>query len=132
MPLEAAYSGDSLRITVNGKQLDVRVPKGIRPGQVIRLAGQGNHGGNLLLEVEYAAHPQFEVDGRNILYTLPLTPWQPRWAPASACRPWVVRWNSRFRPIPMPAASCLRGRGLPGNGRRPDRRNRDRGPGCDR
>jgi curved DNA-binding protein len=30
VPLEAAYSGDSLRITVNGKQLDVRVPKGIR------------------------------------------------------------------------------------------------------
>ena len=76
VPLEAAYKGDQLRITVNGKQLDVRVPKGIRPGQVIRLAGQGNHGGNLLLEVEYAAHPQFEVDGRNILYTLPVTPWQ--------------------------------------------------------
>lgn len=74
VPLEAAYNGDSLRITVNGKQLDVRVPKGIRPGQVIRLAGQGNHGGNLLLEVEYAAHPQFEVDGRNILYTLPGNP----------------------------------------------------------
>jgi curved DNA-binding protein len=35
---------------------------------VIRLAGQGKHG-DLLLEIEYAAHPQFEVDGRNISYT---------------------------------------------------------------
>src|SRR3546814_8897524 len=54
----------------------VRVPKGIRPGQVIRLAGQGTRGGNLLLEIEYAAHPQFEVDGRNIIYTLPVAPWE--------------------------------------------------------
>ncbi|MBD7955839.1 DnaJ domain-containing protein [Stenotrophomonas sp. Sa5BUN4] len=76
VPLEAAYNGDTLRITVNGRQLDVRVPKGIKPGQVIRLGGQGTDGGNLLLEVEYAAHPQFEVDGRNILYTLQVTPWQ--------------------------------------------------------
>ncbi|WP_295960271.1 DnaJ C-terminal domain-containing protein [uncultured Xanthomonas sp.] len=76
VPLEAVYAGDSVRITINGKQLDVRVPKGVRPGQVIRLGGQGNGGGNLLLEIEYAAHPQFEVDGRNILYTLQVTPWQ--------------------------------------------------------
>ncbi|UYK79780.1 DnaJ domain-containing protein [Xanthomonas sacchari] len=76
VPLEAVYAGDSVRITINGKQLDVRVPKGVRLGQVIRLGGQGNGGSNLLLEIEYAAHPQFEVDGRNILYTLQVTPWQ--------------------------------------------------------
>ncbi|WP_369933814.1 DnaJ C-terminal domain-containing protein [Xanthomonas tesorieronis] len=76
VPLEAVYAGDNVRITINGRQLDVRVPKGVRPGQVIRLSGQGNGGSNLLLEIEYAAHPQFEVDGLNILYTLPVTPWQ--------------------------------------------------------
>ena len=76
VPLEAAYKGDTLRITVDGRQLDVRVPKGIRPGQVIRLAGQGSGGGNLMLEVEYAAHPQFEVDGRNIIHILPVAPWE--------------------------------------------------------
>src|SRR3546814_7839756 len=26
--------------------------------------------------IEYAAHPQFEVDGRNIIYTLPVAPWE--------------------------------------------------------
>jgi len=76
VPLEAVYRGDSVRITLNGRQLDVKVPRGIRAGQAIRLAGQGNGGGNLLLEIEYLAHPQFEVDGRNILYTLPVQPWQ--------------------------------------------------------
>ncbi|WP_312647729.1 DnaJ C-terminal domain-containing protein [Stenotrophomonas sp.] len=116
VPLEAAYNGDSLRITVNGKQLDVRVPKGIRPGQVIRLAGQGNQGGNLLLEVEYAAHPQFEVDGRNILYTLPVTPWQ-----AALGTSISVPTLGGAVELKIPADSDagrklrLRGRGLPGN-----------------
>src|SRR5690606_12327045 len=76
VPLEAVYRGDSVRIGVNGKTLEVRVPKGVRPGQAIRLARQGSHGGDLLLEIEYAAHPQFEVDGRNIIYVLPVAPWE--------------------------------------------------------
>lgn len=76
IPLEAAYRGDSVRITVNGRTLEVRVPKGVRPGQVVRLGGQGEQGGNLLLEIEYAAHPRFEVDGRNVIYSLPVAPWE--------------------------------------------------------
>ena len=75
VPLEAVYAGGNIRIGVNGRTLDVRVPKGIKPGQVIRLGGQGAHG-DLLLEIEYAAHPQFEVDGRNIVHMLPVAPWE--------------------------------------------------------
>ena len=74
--LENVYRGDSVRVGVNGKTFEVRVPKGVRPGQVIRLAKQGSQGGDLLLEIEYAAHPKFEVDGRNIIYTLPVAPWE--------------------------------------------------------
>lgn len=116
VPLEAAYKGDTLRITVNGRQLDVRVPKGIRPGQVIRLAGQGSGGGNLMLEVEYAAHPQFEVDGRNILYTLQVTPWQ-----AALGTSISVPTLGGAVELKVPADSeagrklRLRGRGLPGS-----------------
>jgi curved DNA-binding protein len=116
VPLEAAHTGDSLRINVNGKQLDVRVPKGIRPGQVIRLTGQGTGGGNLLLEVEYAEHPQFEVDGRNILYTLQVTPWQ-----AALGTSISVPTLGGSVELKVPAQSDagrklrLRGRGLPGN-----------------
>jgi curved DNA-binding protein len=116
VPLEAAYQGDSLRINVGGKQLDVRVPKGIRPGQVIRLTGQGTGGGNLLLEVEYAEHPQFEVDGRNILYTLQVTPWQ-----AALGTSISVPTLGGAVDLKVPAESDagrklrLRGRGLPGN-----------------
>ena len=115
VPLEAAYKGDSLRITVGGRQLDVRVPKGIRPGQVIRLAGQGSGGGNLMLEVEYAEHPQFEVDGRNILYILQVTPWQ-----AALGTSISVPTLGGAVELKVPADSDsgrklrLRGRGLPG------------------
>ncbi|NIJ81091.1 DnaJ C-terminal domain-containing protein [Xanthomonas cannabis] len=115
VPLEAVHSGDSVRITINGKQLDVRVPKGVQPGQVIRLSGQGNGGGNLLLEIEYAAHPQFEVDGRNILYTLQVMPWQ-----AALGTTISVPTLGGSVELKVPADSDagrklrLRGRGLPG------------------
>ncbi|QOY61832.1 DnaJ domain-containing protein [Lysobacter sp. H21R4] len=74
--LETVYAGDTVRVSVHGKTLDVKIPKGIGPGQVIRLAGQGANGGALLLEIEYSAHPQFEVDGRNIIHVLPIAPWE--------------------------------------------------------
>ncbi|PKV12733.1 DnaJ domain-containing protein [Xanthomonas prunicola] len=115
VPLEAVHSGDSVRITINGKQLDVRVPKGVQPGQVIRLSGQGNGGGNLLLEIEYAAHPHFEVDGRNILYTLQVMPWQ-----AALGTTISVPTLGGSVELKVPADSDagrklrLRGRGLPG------------------
>jgi curved DNA-binding protein len=115
VPLEAVYAGDSVRITVNGRQLDVRVPKGVKPGQAIRLSGQGNGGGNLLLEIEYAAHPQFEVDGQNILYTLQVTPWQ-----AALGTSISVPTLGGAVELKVPAESDagrklrLRGRGLPG------------------
>ncbi|ALN91695.1 DnaJ C-terminal domain-containing protein [Lysobacter gummosus] len=112
--LETVFEGGSVRISVNNKTLDVRVPKGIRPGQLIRLAGQGTHG-DLLLEIEYAAHPQFEVDGRNIIHVLPLAPWE-------AALGATISVPTLGGPVELkiPANSeagrklRLRGRGLPG------------------
>lgn len=114
VPLEAIHDGSTVRIAINGKSLDVRIPKGIRPGQMIRLAGQGTHG-DLLLEIEYAAHPQFEVDGRNIIYVLPVAPWE-------AALGATVSVPTLGGPVDLkiPADSeagrklRLRGRGLPG------------------
>lgn len=115
VPLEAVYGGDTLRITVNGKQLDVKVPKGIRQGQVIRLGGQGSGGGNLLLEVEYASHPQFEVDGRNILYTLPVMPWQAALGTSISVPTLGGSVELKIPPDSEAGRKLrLRGRGLPG------------------
>lgn len=115
IPLESVYSGGSVRISVNGRTLDVRVPKGIKPGQSIRLARQGNGGGDLLLEIEYAAHPRFEVDGRNVIHALPVAPWE-------AALGATISVPTLGGPVDLkiPADSeagrklRLRGRGLPG------------------
>lgn len=74
--LETVYTGGKQRISVHGRVLEVRIPKGILQGQQIRLAGQASGGGDLLLDVAYRAHPQFEVDGREVRVKLKLTPWQ--------------------------------------------------------
>ena len=115
VPLESVYSGGSVRISVNGRTLDVRVPKGVRPGQSIRLAKQGNGGGDLLLEIEYAAHPHFEVDGRNVIHALPVAPWE---AALGATISVPTLGGPVELKIPADSESGrklrLRGRGLPG------------------
>ncbi len=117
--LELAFSGGSQRIDVNGRTLEVKIPAGVRPGQVIRLAGQGNRGrvrnGDLRLEIEYRAHPEFEVDERNILHVLSVAPWE-------AALGAVLTVPTLGGPVELkvPAGSDagrklrLRGRGLPG------------------
>ena len=115
IPLELAYSGGKQRIEVDGRKLEVGIPAGIRPGQVIRLAGQGRHGADLKLEIDYRPHAEFEVDGRNVLYTLPLAPWQ-----AALGTTLSVPTLGGTVELRVPADSDtgrklrLRGRGLPG------------------
>jgi len=70
------------RVTTREQSLNVRIPKGIRPGQQIRLAGQGGRGmgngehGDLYLEVELRRHPLYRVDGADVYLDLPVTPWE--------------------------------------------------------
>jgi curved DNA-binding protein len=69
-------------VTTRVRTLGVRIPKGIRAGQHIRLAGQGAPGlgdgepGDLYLEVEFTGHPLYSVDGGDIYLNLPVTPWE--------------------------------------------------------
>lgn len=119
IPLEIAYAGGVQTIGIDGRTLEVKIPAGIRPGQVIRLAGQGQgHGArrsDLLLEIDYRPHGEFEVDGRNILYTLPLSPWEA----ALGTNASVLTLGGRVD-LRVPSDSDtgrklrLRGRGLPG------------------
>jgi curved DNA-binding protein len=119
IPLEIAFSGGQQRFNVDGRTLEVKIPAGIRPGQVIRLAGQGRSSGarksDLLLEIDYRPHADFEVDDRNILYTLSLAPWEAALGTTAA-----VPTLGGTVDLKIPADSDagkklrLRGRGLPG------------------
>lgn len=93
--LEDAYHGAehsiSLRLPeVDGqghvvhrtRTLSVNIPKGIRAGQNLRLAGQGGAGigggpaGDLYLEIAFRPHPHYRVDGADVYMDLPLAPWE--------------------------------------------------------
>ncbi len=119
IPLEIAYSGGSQTIGVDGRTLEVKIPAGIRPGQVIRLAGQGQSQGarrsDLLLEIDYRPHGEFEVDGRNILYTLSLPAWEAALGTMASVPTLGGKVDVRIPPDSDTGRKLrLRGRGLPG------------------
>ncbi|MFT4612962.1 MAG: curved DNA-binding protein [Bacteroidia bacterium] len=64
------------------KSLNVTIPAGVRDGQRIRLRGQGSPGqgdapaGDLYLNIRLAPHPVFDVDGRDLVVTVPIAPWE--------------------------------------------------------
>jgi len=69
-------------VVTRSRTLKVRIPKGIRQGQQIRLAAQGATGmgggkaGDLYLEVEFKAHRHYRVEGADVYLELPLAPWE--------------------------------------------------------
>lgn len=70
------------RVIPRQKTLKVKIPAGMREGQHIRLKGQGSPGvggaepGDLFIEVEFAPHPHFSVEGRDVMVTVPIAPWE--------------------------------------------------------
>lgn len=93
--LEDSYRGSrrtiSLRVPVidaqghgvfHDRQLEVNIPQGVREGQHLRLAGQGGPGhggepaGDLYLEINLKPHSRFRVDGRDVYFDLPVSPWE--------------------------------------------------------
>jgi molecular chaperone DnaJ len=59
------------------RQLDVKIPAGVRTGQRVRVSGEGGAGrggrGDLYLEITVAPHPFFERKGDDIHLGLPIT-----------------------------------------------------------
>jgi curved DNA-binding protein len=86
--LEEALNGSkravSLRRNNSNKteKYQVKIPRGVHEGQRIRLAGQGEAGagggksGDLFLRVRLARHPDFSVEGNDLVHELKIEPWQ--------------------------------------------------------
>jgi curved DNA-binding protein len=93
--LEDAYKGATRALTLTRTELgpdgrpqlkertlNVRIPEGVRQGQHIRLAGQGEPGfgkgepGDLYLKVEFRPHPFYHVEGKDVYLDLPVAPWE--------------------------------------------------------
>ena len=80
--LEHTEAGPGGRPSVKTRTLNVSIPKGVRQGQHIRLAGQGSPGigrggrGDLFLEVEFRPHRFYRVEGKDVFVDLPVAPWE--------------------------------------------------------
>ena len=126
LSLEEAVRGGKREITLSDpntgqrKTLSVRIPEGVRAGQRIRLAGQGQPGmnggqaGDLYLRIEVEPDPRYKVEGANLQTTVAVTPWEA----ALGADADVQTLDGPVR-VKIPAGSStgrkirLRGRGLP-------------------
>ncbi len=124
--LQTAFDGGRTRLAMRDpaggeRVLEVKIPAGINPGQVIRLSGQGQGGmaggpnGDLLLEVGIHDDARFRLDGRNVVHVLPITPWE---AALGATVPVPTLAGTVDLRIPAGSQSGrklrLKGRGMPG------------------
>ena len=135
LDLEDAWRGATRQVTLRSPQvdaqghvslqprtLDVKIPAGVKPGQLIRLAGQGGAGhggapaGDLFLEVHFKPHPRFRIDGAHLVADLPVAPWE---AALGAVVPVALPDGSTLK-VRVPAGAqsgrqlTVRGKGLPG------------------
>jgi curved DNA-binding protein len=114
--LEDSFEGAQRTISFGqGRSLNVRIPKGITAGQTIRLAGQAATGGDLLLEVQFAPHADFRLEGRDVHSSVALAPWE---AALGARVPVKTLGGAVELSIPEGSQGGrkmrLKGRGLPG------------------
>lgn len=122
LSLRAPHFDASGRVELAERTLEVRIPAGVRPGQLIRLAGQGGPGsggapaGDLFLEVQFRPHPRFAVQGADLVAELPVAPWE---AALGGVVP-VELPDGQLLQVRVPAGAqsgrtlSVRGKGLPG------------------
>jgi curved DNA-binding protein len=103
------------------RTLNVTIPRGVRAGQHLRLAGQGGAGlghgpaGDLYLEISFREDPRFRVDGRDVSLDLPVAPWE-----AALGAQVTVATPDGSVELTVPAGSAsgrrlrLKGKGIPG------------------
>lgn len=91
--IEDAYNGATRVITLQTpvidakghiinktRTLNVKIPKGVKAGQRVRLVGQGgvdqDRKGDLFLEIVFRSHPYFHVEERDVYLEVPVAPWE--------------------------------------------------------
>jgi len=132
--LEEAYAGTTRTLELKRPDLKpdgtldlkthtvkVTIPAGVTEGQLIRLAGQGEQStgggkpGDLYLEVHMKPNRLFQLDGRDVTLTLPITPWESALGATVTVPTLGGGVDMRIPPNSQSGQKLrLRGRGLPG------------------
>ena len=118
--LRGSHADSAGHVVHDKRSLQVKVPKGVREGQLIRLVGQGLPGsggapaGNLFLEVQFVPNTRWRAEGRDVYQRLLLAPWE-----AALGASVEVPTPTGVVEVGVPAHSChgrklrLKGRGIP-------------------
>src|SRR5258705_1741594 len=108
------------------EQYQVRIPPGVTDGQRLRLAGRGEAGvgggaaGDLYLRVRLAKHPDFHVEGSDLIYDAELAPWEAVLGTQLSVPTLNGRVNIKIPPGTQNGQRLrVRSRGLPQRGRSP-------------
>ncbi len=78
--LQSTEIGADGRPEVKKRTLNVKIPKGVKQGQHIRLQGQGQTGfgdapsGDLYLEIDFNPHSLYRVKDKDVFIDIPITP----------------------------------------------------------
>lgn len=73
VPFERAALGGSVSLSVDGREIQLKIPAGIEDGKTMRLAGQGPDGADILLKVQITPHPHYRREGNDLILGVPLT-----------------------------------------------------------
>ena len=73
LDLEEAFHGTSRIVEIEGKRLQVTIPRGVDTGSRIRLAGKGGDGRDLVVVTKLRPHPVFTRRGENLERELPIS-----------------------------------------------------------
>ncbi len=78
LSLEEAAAGGSRRLSIDGRELEVDIPPGVRDGQRLRVRGgaSGDSDGDLILRIHLRPHPRLRVRGDDLQVDLPIAPWE--------------------------------------------------------
>jgi curved DNA-binding protein len=71
--LDEAFRGTTRRVEIDGRRLDVTIPRGANDGTKLKLSGQGPMGGDLVVTVRLRPHPVFTRKGGDLERDLPIT-----------------------------------------------------------
>ncbi len=118
--VRVAEPDQSGRSVLRERRISVDIPRGVLAGQQLRVAGRGQAGtggggaGDLLLDVAFNPSEPYRIDGRDVLQTVAVAPWE-----AALGAPIEVPTPTGPVHVNVPAGSQngrklrLKGRGIP-------------------
>ncbi len=118
VPAKNEFGHTQMKLT----SLNVKIPKGILSGKKIRLKGKGSaakgygEAGDLYLEIHYKPSNQYKVEGKDIIFTVPVAPWEAALGASITVESLVGKKTVKIPPNTNSGKKLrLKEKGMPGN-----------------